>query len=261
MGHAGLVDEGWQNFDCMRTKYSIEPGMEHYACMVDLLGRAGLLDEAEAFIKEMPLEPDASVYGTLLGACRIHYNVDLGVRVAERLFDMAPVSGFYVLLSNIYAAASRWDDVAKVRAVMKERGLRKTPGRSFIEIDNEIHAFLVGDRLHPECEKIYAMLETLARQIEAIGYVPDTNFVLLNVEEEVKEDMLYSHSERLAIAFGLMKTSPGTTIRITKNLRVCDDCHIATKFIAKIVKREFIVRDASRFHHFKDGVCSCGDYW
>eukprot|EP01018_Ginkgo_biloba_P004839 Gb_17077 [translate_table: standard] len=260
--HAGMVDDGWKFFDSMTQDYSITPGVEHYACMVDLLGRAGHLDEAQDFIKKMPIQPDAGVWGALLGACRIHCNIDLGGRVAEHLFDLEPENpGYYVLLSNIYAAAGRWNDAAKVRTMMKGRGLKKTPGCSFIEVNNRIHSFLVGDRSHPQSEKIYTMLETLAGQMKEAGYVPNTNFVLHDVEEEVKEHMLCSHSEKLAIAFGLINTSPGTPIRITKNLRVCGDCHSATKFISKIVMRELIVRDATRFHHFKDGLCSCGDYW
>eukprot|EP01018_Ginkgo_biloba_P025793 Gb_04079 [translate_table: standard] len=260
--HAGLVDEGWQYFDCMSQEYCITPRAKHYACMVDLLGRAGHLDKALDFINNMPLEPDVGVWGALLGVCRIHCNLKLGERVAKHLFYLDPENaGNYVLLSNIYAAAGRWDDVTNVRRMMEERGLRKTPGCSMIEVKNRVHAFLVADRSHPQSEKIYAILETLAGKMKEAGYVPNTNFVLHDVEEEVKENMLNSHSEKLAIAFGLLNTSPGTTIRITKNLRVCGDCHSATKFISKIVDREITMRDANRFHHFKDGLCSCGDYW
>eukprot|EP01018_Ginkgo_biloba_P036700 Gb_40432 [translate_table: standard] len=260
--HAGLVDEGWQYFDCMIKNYSIIPRVEHYACMVDLLGRAGCLDEAQEFIRKMPLQPGATVWGALLAACRIHCNIELGEHIAEHLFYLEPENaGCYVLLSNIYAAAGRWDDVAKVRTMMKGRGLKKKPGCSFIEVNNRVHAFFVGDRSHPQSEKIYATLENLAGQMKEAGYVPNTNFVLHDVEEELKENMICSHSEKIAIAFGLMNTIPGTSIRITKNLRVCGDCHSATKFISKIVKREIIVRDANRFHHFKGGLCSCRDYW
>jgi pentatricopeptide repeat protein len=260
--HAGLVDEGWHNFYRMTREYSILPLVEHYACMVDILGRAGQLDEAQDFIKKMPLEPNSTVWGALLGACRIHCNIELGEYVAKRLFDLNTKDcGHYVLLSNIYAAAGRWNDVAKVRTIMKGRGLKKSPGRSFIEINSIVHSFLVGDRSHPQSEKIYATLKTLTEQMEAAGYVPDMNFVLHDVEEEVKENMLYSHSEKLAIVFGLINTNPGTPIHITKNLRVCGDCHNASKFISKIVNREIIVRDANRFHHFKDGLCSCQGYW
>jgi pentatricopeptide repeat protein len=260
--HTGLLEEGWEYFYCMSRDYCITPKMQHYACMIDLLGRAGCLKDAQDFIEKMPYKPSASVWGSLLGACRVHNNIQVGEYVAERLFDLDPEkAGYYVLLSNIYAAAGRWDDVSKVRTMMKDRGIKKMPGCSLVEVKNKVHAFNVGDKSHPQSEKIYAMLNSLAKQMEEAGYIPDTNFVLHDVEEEVKEHMLYSHSEKLAIAFGLINTSPGTTIRITKNLRVCGDCHNATKFISKIVRREIIVRDANRFHHFKDGSCSCRDYW
>ncbi|XP_057835660.2 pentatricopeptide repeat-containing protein At1g11290, chloroplastic [Cryptomeria japonica] len=260
--HAGLVDEGRRCFDSMTIEYCITPEMKHYACMVDLLGRSGHLDEAHDFIKKMPLEPDASVWGALLGACRIHNNIKLGEHAANCLIELKPDdAGYYVLLSNIYAAAGRWDSVMKVRTTMKDRGVKKSPGCSLVEINNRVYAFLVGDRSHPQLKKIYSFLEALAVQMKEAGYIPDTNFVLHDVEEEMKERMLCSHSERLAIAFGILNTSPGAPIRITKNLRVCGDCHTVTKFISKIVDRKVIVRDANRFHHFKDGYCSCGDYW
>eukprot|EP01018_Ginkgo_biloba_P026787 Gb_37517 [translate_table: standard] len=260
--HAGLVNEGCQYFYYMNQHYCITPSVEHYACMVDLLGRAGRLDEAQDFIEKMPLEPSASVWGALLSACRIYCNMELGERVAERLFELEPENpGYYVLLSNIYATAGRWNDVANVRTMMKDKGVKKQPGCSMIEVNNRVHAFLVGDKSHPQSEKIYGMLETLSGQMEQAGYLPNTDFVLHDVEDEMKEHVLYSHSEKLAIAFGLISTSPGTPIRITKNLRVCADCHSAIKFISKIVKREIIVRDVNRFHHFNGGLCSCGDYW
>eukprot|EP01018_Ginkgo_biloba_P040301 Gb_16664 [translate_table: standard] len=260
--HAGLIDEGRQYFDCMSRDYGIKPQVEHYSCMVDLLGRAGLLHEAHDFIKTMPLQPDAGVWGALLGACRVHSNIELGGHAAECLFQLEPQNaGYYVIVSNIYAAACMWDAVVKVRNMMKDRGVKKRPGCSWIEVKNKVHAFVVGDRSHPQTEKIYAKIESLAWQMKAAGYVPNKNFVLDDVEEKEKESILYSHSERLAIAFGLINTYIGTPIRVTKNLRVCGDCHNATKYISKIVRREIVVRDANRFHHFKDGLCSCGDYW
>ncbi|XP_057858010.2 pentatricopeptide repeat-containing protein At3g12770 [Cryptomeria japonica] len=260
--HAGLVSEGRKQFDSMVQDYCITPREEHYTCMVDLFGRAGHLDEALDFIQRMPIEPSISVWGALLGACRIHGNIELGECIAERLFNLDPKNtGRYVLLSNMYAAAGRWDGVLKVRAMVKERGLKRTQGCSYIELNNRVHAFVMGDRSHPQSEKIYSTLEALSKEMEKAGYVPDTNFVLHDVEEEMKESMLSSHSEKLAIAFGLINTSPGVTIRITKNLRICGDCHIASKFISKIVGREIIMRDANRFHHFRDGLCSCRDYW
>jgi hypothetical protein len=230
--------------------------------MADLLGRAGCLDEAYSFIKKMPLEPSADVWGALLGACRTYNNIELGENVADILFKLKPEdTGYYILLSNIYAAANRWDDVAKVRAVIKDRGLKKRPGCSWIEVRDRVHEFFVADRSHPQFKEISTMLASLDREMKESGYMPDTAFVLHDVEEEEKEQILCGHSEKLAIAFGLVSTCPGTSIRITKNLRVCGDCHTATKFISKITEREIIVRDMNRFHHFKDGLCSCGDYW
>eukprot|EP01018_Ginkgo_biloba_P003198 Gb_11219 [translate_table: standard] len=260
--HAGLVTEGQRYFDCMSQYYHITPAVEHYVCMVDLFGRAGLLDEAEDFIIKMPIKPDATVWRCLLGACAIHHNVELGERVAERLFDLEPSNAVpYILMSNIYAAVGRWHDTAIVRRLMKQRRVKKMPGRSWIEVNKQVHAFLIGDRSHPQTHKIYAELERLSGHMKAAGYRSDTRFVLHDLEEQQKEQILSHHSEKLAIAFGLMNTSPGTTIRVIKNLRMCGDCHLATKFISKIVEREIVVRDANRYHHFNDGQCSCGDYW
>eukprot|EP01018_Ginkgo_biloba_P030314 Gb_23082 [translate_table: standard] len=260
--HVGLVDEGWLYFNQMSQHYGIAPTVEHYTCMVDLLGRAGCLSEAHDLIRKMPVEPDGAVWGALLGACRMHCNIELGKIAAENLLVLDPENpGFWVLLSNIYAEAGRWDDVAKWRTKMKDRGLKKRPGCSWIEVNSKVHAFLVGDKLHPQSERINSMLEALAGQMKEAGYAPDTCFALHDVEDEEKEYVLCSHSEKLAIAFGLINTSPGTPIRITKNLRVCGDCHSATKFISKLARRQIIVRDANRFHFFKDGLCSCGDYW
>eukprot|EP01018_Ginkgo_biloba_P019597 Gb_25048 [translate_table: standard] len=260
--HAGLVDDGWHYFHCMTQYYHITPTMKHYCCMVDLLGRAGRLDEAQDFINKMPIKPDADVWVSLLGACRIHADIKLGECVAEWLFELDPRNAApYVLLSNIYAAAGRWNDIEKVRNMMKDRKVKQKPGCSWIEVNKQVHAFLVGDRSHPQAEEIYKKLERLSGQMKEAGYVPNTRFVLHDVEEEQKEHILCHHSEKLAIAFGLINTSPRTPIRIVKSLRTCGDCHSATKFISKIVEREIVVRDANRFHHFKDGQCSCRDFW
>eukprot|EP01018_Ginkgo_biloba_P030434 Gb_10709 [translate_table: standard] len=183
--HAGLVDKGWEYFNCMSQGYCITPGVEHYACMVDLLGRAGHLEEAHEFIKRMPIEPDAGVWGALLGACRTHCSIQLAECTLQHLLDLEPKNaGNYVLLSNIYAAAGRWDDVARVRTMLKDQQVKKQPGCSWIEIKNRFHAFVVGDRSHPQSERIYGMLESLAEQMKAAGYVADTRFFLHDVEED-----------------------------------------------------------------------------
>eukprot|EP01018_Ginkgo_biloba_P017290 Gb_15235 [translate_table: standard] len=258
----GLVDKGCQYFDSMSQDHGILPGMEHYACMVNLLGRSGRLYEAEDFIKEMPMEPGAVVWRTLLGACRIHGNMELGKYAAQRALELEPQDdASHVLLSNIYAAAGRWDNVAEVRKLMKDKGLKKEPGLSWIEVRNRVHSFVVGDVSHPQMEEIHAKLESLTKQMKEAGYIPDTNFVLRDVEQVQKEHSLSHHSEKLAIAFGLLNTPLGAPLRIIKNLRVCGDCHTAIQFISKIVAREIVVRDKNRFHHFEDGFCSCGGYW
>ncbi|KAF3773314.1 Pentatricopeptide repeat-containing protein [Nymphaea thermarum] len=260
-GHSGLVDEGRQFFNSMSRDYGLTPHMDHYATMVDLLGRAGLLDEAWDFIQAMPMEPGISVFGALLGACKIHKNVELGEKAATRLFELEPEEGgYFVLLANIYATASMWGAAARVRNMMEKKGIQKMPGCTLIQLKNEVHTFYSGSTSHPQTELIYKALEELMVKIKAAGYVPDTNSAH-DVEDYVKEQLLNTHSEKLAIAFGLINTSPGTTVHIRKNLRVCGDCHTATKFISKVTNREIIVRDMHRFHHFKDGYCSCGDYW
>ncbi|XP_057873406.1 putative pentatricopeptide repeat-containing protein At5g52630 [Cryptomeria japonica] len=260
--HAGLVDEGRYYFDAMQQDYDIIPTSEHYACIVDLLGRSGHIEEADKIVNTMPFKPCASVWGALLGACRVHGNTEIGRRAAENLLELEPqCSGTHVLLSNIYAAAGKWDDAAKVRKLMKDRGVKKETGLSWVEVRSTVHTFAVGDRLHPESERIYAMLEALTQKMKDAGYAPNTSCVLRDVEEEQKEDVLRYHSEKLALAFGLISTPTGATIRIKKNLRVCDDCHTSIKLISKIVEREIVVRDTNRFHNFNNGLCSCGDYW
>ncbi|PSS23590.1 Pentatricopeptide repeat-containing protein [Actinidia chinensis var. chinensis] len=260
--HAGLVDEGLLIFNSMGDNYSVERDVKHYTCMVDLLGRAGRLDEALDLIENMSVEKDEELWGALLGACRIHNRTEMVEKAAKSLLDLQPQNpGHYVLLSNIFAKAGRWEDVAKIRELMTHRRLKKIPGWTWIEVDNKTHQFSVGDRTHTRSKEIYKMLKTLLEKLELAGYVPDTNFVLHDVDEELKQGMLYTHSEKLAIAFGLISTPEGTPIRITKNLRVCGDCHTFIKYVSAITNRLIVVRDANRFHHFKEGACSCGDYW
>ena len=259
--HAGLVDEGRQIF-CTMKDYGVEPTVVHYTCMVDLLGRAGLLEETKRYISSVPVEANAGTWGALLGACRTYGNVELGELAAKEVMKLEPAGASpYVLLSNIYAAAGQWDQVSFIRHMMQERGIRKEPGVSWIEISNKVHRFVVGDRSHPEAKKIYDVLNNLSEKLKAEGYIPDTRLVLRNIDEEQKVHALCAHSEKLAIAYGLMHTPRGMPIRVFKNLRVCSDCHTATGFISKVTGREIVTRDANRFHHFKDGVCSCGDYW
>ncbi|KAI5664750.1 hypothetical protein M9H77_24073 [Catharanthus roseus] len=260
--HAGLVDDGRRYLYSMNSVYSLNPTIEHYGCMVDLLGRAGLLDEAHSLIKLMPMKPNAVVWGALLSGCRLHRDTQLAELVLHQLIELEPWnSANYVLLSNIYSAQNKWDDSQNIRSIMSERGIQKIPAYSWIELDGVVHEFLVGDMSHPISEKIYGKLSELNKESRAAGYVPITEFVLFDIEEEEKEHCLSYHSEKLALAFGLISTRPDDVIRITKNLRVCGDCHMFFKVISKITGREIIVRDTNRFHHFVTGSCSCNDYW
>ncbi|KAJ9163133.1 hypothetical protein P3X46_022835 [Hevea brasiliensis] len=260
--HAGLLDLGRQYFGSMIQDYKVSPKLQHYGCMVDLLVRAGLFDEAETLMKSMEMKPDGAIWGSLLGACKVHGRVELAEIVARHLSEVEPENpGAYVLLSNIYAGAGRWEDVAKIRTKLNDKGMKKVPGCTSIEVDNIFHEFLVGDKIHPQSKEIYKMLDEIDILLKKAGFVPDTSEVLYDMDEEWKEGALSHHSEKLAIAFGLINTKPGTTIRIIKNLRICGNCHSATKLISKIFNREIIARDRNRFHHFKDGSCSCKDYW
>jgi len=218
--HAGMVAEGRRCFDHIVRRYGIEPKMEHYGCMVDLYGRAGQLGEAKKVIDDMPMEPDVGVLGALFGACRIHGDVDLGEAIGWRVIELDPQnSGRYVLLANLLATAGRWEDVARVRRLMDERNVSKEAGRSAIEVDGEVCEFQCGSLCHPQAEEVYAMARDMMRRIGAEGYVPDTRDVLHDIAEADKETPLLYHSKKLAIAFGLLRTRPGYTMRITKSLQ------------------------------------------
>ncbi|XP_058083628.1 pentatricopeptide repeat-containing protein At1g74630 [Magnolia sinica] len=260
--HAGLVEQGSLHFHKMEEIYGIKPSVEHYGCMVDIYGRAGLLDKAYEFVKRMPIEPNAVIWRTLLGACSIHGNVRLAEHVKKKLSSLDPDnSGDHVLLSNIYAVAGKWKDVASVRRLMTDRKIKKTPGWSMIEVDKEFYRFVVGDGGNSATKEALEKLGEIILRLKVEGYIPEIGSVLHDIEEEEKGDAVSRHSEKLAVAFGMARLCEGSVIRIVKNLRVCVDCHLVMKLISKVYRREIVVRDRSRFHSFKDGSCSCQDYW
>lgn len=260
---SGMVTEGLEYFSYMKHKYHITPNLKHYACIVDLLGRAGKLDDAYEFIQKMPINPDTAIWGALLNACRIHRRVELGELAAQHIFERDKESvGYYILLCNLYADSGRWNEVAKVRQMMRERGLTVDPGCSWVEVKGKVHAFLSGDNFHPQIKEINAVLEGFYEKMKTVGLRDSENSPMDEVEAS-KSEIFCGHSERLAIAFGLISTAPGTPIWVTKNLYMCQSCHDIVKFISTAVRREIYVRDAEEFHHFKEGICSCGDegYW
>jgi len=260
--HVGLVEEGLEIFKLMKEVHGVEPKLEHYGCLIDLLGRAGRLKEAEEWLADMPMKPNAVLWRSLLGAARIHGNLGVGEVALTKLIELEPeTSGNYVLLSNMYASVGRVNDVKRVRKLMKHHGVNKLPGFSLVEINGAMHEFLTGDRTHPFSKEIYLKIAEINSRLEEYGHKARTSEVLFDVEEEDKEGVLSYHSERLAIAFALIASPSSLAIRIIKNLRVCGDCHAFTKLISAAYHREIIVRDRNRFHHFKDGSCSCLDYW
>ncbi|PIA59609.1 hypothetical protein AQUCO_00400474v1 [Aquilegia coerulea] len=260
--HAGLVEEGWKNFNSMVSTYSMTPMMEHYTCMVDLLARSGRLIEALQFIEAMPIQPDEKILTAFLSSCCSYRNVELTRKIGLRLLELEPEdAGAYILLSNFYGLLGDLESVAKVRRLMVDRGIRKEKACTWIEINRTVHTFESGDKSHPLYNDIYNYLKNLVEKMKIYGYVPKTSVVVHSVDEDIKEDILLCHSEKLAIALGLISTPQGARITIVKNLRVCIDCHEATKLISRIERREIVARDSNRFHRFNNGLCSCGDHW
>ncbi|VAI91303.1 unnamed protein product [Triticum turgidum subsp. durum] len=261
--HAGMVKDGRFYFAQMKDKYGILPSADHYTCMVDLLGRAGLVDEALDLVRSMTVEPHGGVWGALLGACRIHGNTDVAKVAAEHLFKLEPEGiGNYVLLSNTLASAGKWDEVSKVRKLMRSRGLKKDPAVSSFEGgDGLVHQFFAGDNSHPRTNEIKKALLELAAKLKHAGYAPILTSIVYDVSDGEKERLLMGHSEKLALSFGLLTLGSRCTIRIVKNLRICEDCHLFMRLASRVEQAEIIVRDNMRFHHFKDGECSCGGFW
>ncbi|KAL5973072.1 hypothetical protein ACLOJK_039879 [Asimina triloba] len=249
-GVLGAIDEGMLHYKSMSKDYEIVPAMEHYVGVVDMLGKAGFLDEAMEFIEKMPVEPTVDVWETLMNLSRSHGNVELGDRCAKFVEELDS--------SHLTEQAKQGLLPVKASDLAREREKKK---QHLLEVRSKVHEYRAGDTSHPEKDKIYALLKGLSGLMRESGYVPDTRFVLHDIDQEAKEEALLYHSERLATAYGLISSPARSPIRIIKNLRICGDCHGALKIVSKLVGRELIVRDAKRFHHFKDGLCSCRDYW
>ncbi|XP_076901505.1 pentatricopeptide repeat-containing protein At1g34160-like [Bidens hawaiensis] len=264
--HSGMVDDGVRLFETMtKEDKSVVPNIKHYGTMVDLLGRSGRLNEAYDIINSIPatITPDVVLWQTLLGACKTYGNIEMAEKASRKLAEMGSHSdGDFVMLSNIYAAHRRWKDVDQVRSTMKNKQVIKVPGFSYIDVNGVIHKFLNGDKWHSNLQEIYNKLEEIICRIMEYGYVPKTDYVLHDIGAEEKENALSYHSEKLAVAFGLIKISDeSSSIHVNKNLRICGDCHEFMKLVSRAYEREIIVRDRTRFHRFKHGLCSCKDFW
>ncbi|KAI3806541.1 hypothetical protein L1987_22448 [Smallanthus sonchifolius] len=259
--HGQLVREGQRHWASL-LESGIQPSIEHYSCMVDLFCRANLLQEAYTFIKKMPVDPDPVIWRTFLVACKKNKNMEKGELVGQRLLELEPFNPEnYALLSSFYAACSQWSKMGHLRKQMRDKGFKTVPGCSSIEVDGIVHEFVLGDWSHPESKEIKEVLTDVLRRVESLGHKPNVSGVLHDVGDEVKEEALCEHSERLAIAYGMLKTNAPVVIRVVKNLRVCADCHEVTKIISRVYEREIVVRDRVRFHRFVGGACSCNDIW
>ncbi|GMN42227.1 hypothetical protein TIFTF001_011440 [Ficus carica] len=259
--YSGLSERGWEIFESMRRDHKIKPRAMHYACMIELLGREGLLDEAYSLIRTAPFKPTANMWAALLTACRIHEDLELGQLAAEKLYGMEPEKlSNYIVLLNIYNSSGKLKEAAAVVHTLRRKGLRMLPVCSWIEVKKQARVFYSGDKTHAETKEIYRKVDEFMTEISKHGYVPEQKSLLPDVDEHEERILLY-HSEKLAIAYGLISTSDGTPLQVVQSHRVCGDCHSAIKLITMVTGREIVLRDGSRFHHFKDGVCSCGDYW
>ncbi|KAG9156372.1 hypothetical protein Leryth_009238 [Lithospermum erythrorhizon] len=258
---AGLVEESWTFFNSMKKKYGIDPGIEHYGCIIDLLGRVGSLDQAKHLIDEMPLEPTARIWGSLLAASRHHRNIELAELAVHKISSLQHENtGSYVLLSNMYAEAGRWEDVERINYLMKKQGLERNVGWTRIESKGETCQFTNYDQSHAKIAIIYDALDIILRKIREVSNVDVSRFKPKDRRRQRENHPMF-HSVRLAICFGLISSSVGNSILVRKNIRMCEDCHKAVKKISEITNREIVVGDTKIYHHFHNGHCSCGDYW
>lgn len=257
----GWVDKGLTYFKNIMKVYKLNPTLQHYGCVVDLLARSGQLEEAENFIKSMPLKPDDVLWRSLLCGCKVHKDSERVKHLIQHLEGENNDCGTYVLLGNLYASNGKWKNKANVRKLMNQKGFVKPSGYSRIEIDGVIYEFTAGSTCNIEAENIYIKLDEIDYKLRKNGYDPKISDVLLEIDDEEKAAQLLHHSEKLAVSFGLMKTEPGKIIRIVKNLRSCEDCHSFMKHVSRVYEREILIRDRIRFHCFKNGECTCGDYW
>ncbi|XP_010549168.1 PREDICTED: pentatricopeptide repeat-containing protein At3g56550 [Tarenaya hassleriana] len=262
--HQGLVREGLEHFEMMTSQFNLKPGIKHYGCMVDLYGRSGQLDKALEMILTSSAPEDPVLWRTLLSSCKIHKNAEMGQVAMEKLVQLGAFNaGDCVLMASIYSATNDGKGVARMRKLIRRQGIETTPGWSWIEIDNEIHRFVVDDKTHPGSAEIYSGLREVISRAKLAGYEPEgsSNGVTTDSYDQSSGSEDSFHSEKLAIAYGLMRTPEGKRLQIVKNLRVCRDCHSFTKYVSKAFNREIVVRDRVRFHHFAGGLCSCRDYW
>ncbi|XP_028785466.1 pentatricopeptide repeat-containing protein At5g52850, chloroplastic [Neltuma alba] len=248
--HGGLFDLGLAYFQAMEKTYHITPNLDNYVCLVDLLGRAGRLEEAMGVIETMPFRADSIIYKALLNASKLYGNVPLGEDMARRCLQLDPSDpAIYLLLANLYDNAGYTDLGDKTRRLMRDRGLRKSSSQCWIEISGKIYHFSAGESSYRQMDKIDERLKLLEAEFRNRGYP----------YRECRDK--FHHPERLAVAFGLLRGPPMAPIRINKNLHICSDCHNFIMFVTLVVDRDIIVRDGNKIHLFQKGHCSCRGQW
>ncbi|XP_008797359.2 pentatricopeptide repeat-containing protein At1g19720 [Phoenix dactylifera] len=255
----GMVTEGKELFSSLVEEHQLAPGLEHYAAMVDLFGHSGRLEEASNLIEKMPIEPDSTVWNALLVAARIYGNVRLANLAAERLVKLEPRNpSIHRLLSKIQALCGKQSGMLKRRKPRKDSKLDSSLSCCWIEVRNKVYSFVTGEQAHVDLENKFAGLN--GNSVDVAVAPPAFYDNRLEIEEE-EEETDGIHSEKLAIAFAISNSPTVRSIRIIKSVRMCTNCHNACKFISKVYRREILIKDPKCLHHFKDGKCSCRDFW
>ncbi|KAJ8772902.1 hypothetical protein K2173_028079 [Erythroxylum novogranatense] len=261
---AGMVNEALEYFQIMKTEYKLKPVMDHYGCLIDMFVRLGRTEEAFDIVKKMDFEPSEFIWNLLIAGCRNHGHTELGFCAAEQLLKLKPRDiETYVMLLNMYISAERWKDVSQVRKLMKEEKVGKLNDWSWISIKEKTRSFKTNDRLHPGNAEIYTFLEELLNKAKSYGYESGENVEVVDEEEEAEEKTFsycVYHSEKLAVAYGLLHTEKSASIRVVKSIGMCKDCHNFMKIISLLASKEIIVRDSKRLHKFVNGQCSCADF-
>ncbi|KAK3042281.1 hypothetical protein RJ639_001876 [Escallonia herrerae] len=257
-GLAKLVNEGERVFSSMTEDYNIIPYLDHCAAMVEIYGRSGRLEEAVQFIEDMAIEPETSIWGALLIACMVHGNIRLAVLAGERLHELEPGNAMIQhLILQTNALGENPEDSVKVKSPDKRNDTKHSLGQSWMERKNVVHSFVAGDHRQPDAEVLYSWIKSTIQDVKRHDSCDG-----LCIHEEEKEKSGWIHSEKLAFAFALIDSPRAPqSIRIVKNLRMCEDCHRTAKYISKEFECEIYLNDSKSLHHFRDGHCSCGDYW
>ncbi|KAA8528394.1 hypothetical protein F0562_035749 [Nyssa sinensis] len=259
--HAGMVDEALAYFEMMKNEYKIKPVMDHFACLIDMFVRLGRLDDAFDFVKKMDLEPNEFVWSSLIAGCRSHGNLELGFYAAEQLLKLNPEDPeTYVLLLNMYLSAGRWKEVSRVRKMMRNEKVGKLKDWSWISIKDKVYSFKPNDQLHPPCREVDELLGDLLKKAMSLGYESQGDLEVTDEKDDETTVSTVHHSEKLAVAFGLLNSPNAAPVRVTKSISMCRDCHRFIKLISVITAREIIIRDSKRLHKFVNGHCSCGDF-